>query len=311
MENQSNYIRSLIDEIQIAAGNAGFTGIGYTSIDTSAVSNFQNMKSAFVFALPYPAYRVDLPVDPGSGRIAAFASGFNYHELVKEKLSYIISNISTDISGISTIHVDDKHIKERYLALKAGIGWIGKNQCLYLPDHGSYVVIGEILTEIQIPVEPVQQHSRCGSCEKCIKCCPTGALISGGGFIKEKCISYLTQSKGLIPEDMVKLMDDWVYGCDVCQAVCPYNSGCLEIDSKLTLNSIPLIKLLSAKKDDLKSIDPSNAISWIGKNNLRRNAIIAAVNKNCAKYMDVIKELVNDPSYVVSETAKNTLARMF
>ena len=175
-------------------------------------------------------YHVPLQAVPESerqhhGRIARYALGDDYHELIKTRLHELADWMRDAVPGAQTrACVDTAPVMEKELAARAGIGWLGKNACLINPKIGSWLLLGEIVTTIPLPPdEPATDH--CGSCTRCIDACPTGAITAPYQLDARKCVSYLTiEHRGPIAPELEPRMGDWLYGCDICQDVCPHNS---------------------------------------------------------------------------------------
>jgi epoxyqueuosine reductase len=157
-------------------------------------------------------------------RVARYALGDDYHEHIKHKLYDMADWLRDTVPGARTrCGVDTVPVMEKELAARAGIGWIGKNTCVINPEIGSWVLLGEVLTTIDFPIEQ-PAVDRCGTCTRCIDACPTSAITAPYQLDARKCISYLTiEHAGAIARDLRLQMGDWLYGCDVCQDVCPYN----------------------------------------------------------------------------------------
>ena len=160
------------------------------------------------------------------GCITAYAWGDDYHDVLPERLQTLVAFIEAQVGGKvpNRWYTDTGPILERDLAQRAGLGWIGKNTCLIHPAWGSYFLLSEILLGLDIEPDQPFAHDRCGSCRRCIEACPTGCILPDRTIDSQRCISYLTiELKGIIPHDLRPLVGDWVFGCDVCQQVCPWN----------------------------------------------------------------------------------------
>ncbi|MEW6093313.1 MAG: tRNA epoxyqueuosine(34) reductase QueG, partial [Chloroflexota bacterium] len=194
-------------------------------------------KSILVLGILYPAPD-PLPNPPpfrtaemgegrvGAGRVAAYAWGRDYHLVLPEKLKALVEFIEQE-TGTSVPHryyTDTGPLLERDLAQRAGLGWIGKNTCLIHPAIGSYFFLAEILLGIELETDPPFPTDQCGTCTRCIQACPTDCILPDRTLDASRCISYLTiENKGEIPADLRPLTGDWVFGCDICQMVCPWN----------------------------------------------------------------------------------------
>lgn len=169
----------------------------------------------------------DKPLEPGHGRIARYARGRDYHRLIKKRLVKLLLELQLEHPDAEfKAFVDTAPIPERDLALRAGIGWVGKHTLIIHPRLGSYMFLGGIVMTIEAQnppdVERVADH--CGTCTQCIDACPTDA-ITPHSVDARRCISYLTiEHRSEIDPQLASMMGDWVYGCDVCQEVCPHNS---------------------------------------------------------------------------------------
>jgi epoxyqueuosine reductase len=161
-----------------------------------------------------------------NGKVATYALGDDYHMVIESKLRKLIGSFQSRIeSPISyRIYTDTGPILERDFAQRAGLGWIGKNTCLINPKLGSYFLLGEALLSIQLEPDPPFDLDRCGSCSRCIDSCPTSCILPDRTIDSRRCISYLTiEKRGTIPEEYRDAIGDWLYGCDICQEVCPWN----------------------------------------------------------------------------------------
>jgi len=161
---------------------------------------------------------------PPTGKIARYALGDDYHELIKPRL-YTLADWLRDQAPESRtrVAVDTAPVMEKELAARAGIGWMGKNTCIINEQIGSWLLLGEVLTTLELPADcpPVD---RCGSCTRCIDACPTRAITAPYQLDARRCISYLTiEHRGQIAPDLAANLSGWLYGCDICQEVCPWN----------------------------------------------------------------------------------------
>lgn len=160
------------------------------------------------------------------GRIASYAWGEDYHDILPGRLRSLVTFIELQVGHPvpNRWYTDTGPLLERELAQRAGLGWIGKNTCLINPDKGSYFLLAEILLGIELEPDQSFTSDRCGTCVRCIHACPTGCILPDRTLNARRCISYLTiELKGSIPIELRSLMDGWVFGCDICQFVCPWN----------------------------------------------------------------------------------------
>jgi epoxyqueuosine reductase len=193
-------------------------------------------KSILVLGIryPHPGEYVQ-SIEPGSsnvgetrlrGHISSYAWGVDYHDVLPERLRSLVAFIESQVGHEvpNRCYTDTGPVLERELAQRAGLGWIGKNTCLINPDQGSYFFLAEILLGIELEPAPPFDHDRCGTCTRCLEACPTGCILPDRTIDACRCISYLTiELKGAIPMELRSQMGDWIFGCDVCQQVCPWN----------------------------------------------------------------------------------------
>ena len=182
----------------------------------------EGCRSMVVVALNYATSASQMPTAP---KVARFAYGLDYHSIIRGKLNQLMDKIrekGLEVNGRA--FSDSAPILERYWAWKAGLGWLGKNQNLILPGNGSYLLLGELLIDLELDYGTPLEN-RCGSCTKCLEACPTKAL-DGKRLDARRCLSYLTiEKKGpfSVEESILVGGNDWIFGCDICQEVCPWN----------------------------------------------------------------------------------------
>jgi epoxyqueuosine reductase len=163
--------------------------------------------------------------DPGSPpRVARYARGKDYHRVTRQRLELLADLLRSHGARIAHTFADSGPVPERALALRAGLGWIGKNTMLIRPGAGSFFFIGTIFTDLALEQDRIDGTDHCGSCTRCLDACPTGALVEARVLDATRCISYLTiEQKGPIPDPLAERLDGWVFGCDICNDVCPWN----------------------------------------------------------------------------------------
>jgi epoxyqueuosine reductase len=184
-------------------------------------------RSAVVVALNY--YQGPLPatLHGRRGRVARYAWGDDYHELMWSRLDALATFVEAQV-GRPVAHrryVDTGPLLERELAVRAGLGWFGKNTMLIHPRLGSWLLLGELLLDLELLYDPPFTADHCGTCTRCLAACPTGCILPGRVLDASRCISYLTieLKSAHVPAELRAQMGDWVFGCDVCQQVCPWN----------------------------------------------------------------------------------------
>jgi epoxyqueuosine reductase len=164
--------------------------------------------------------------DPTAGRVAAYAVGDDYHLVIPPRLKALVTFIEAQVghSVSNRYYTDTGPVMERDLAMRAGLGWIGKNTCLINPKAGSYFLLAEILLDLKLEPDLPFETDHCGTCTRCIDACPTNCILPDRTIDANLCISFLTiENKAEIPEEQCAKMDNWVFGCDICQSVCPWN----------------------------------------------------------------------------------------
>ncbi len=186
---------------------------------------FPECRSVIVLGTRYPLPD-NSPVGHLRGKIASYAWGTDYHAFLPERLYSLVQFIQAQVGKPvpNRCYTDTGPLLERELAARAGLGWIGKNTCLINPDQGSYFLLAEILLGLELEPDLPFTTDRCGTCTRCLEACPTGCILPDRTLDACRCISYLTiELKGAIPPELRSLMGHWVFGCDVCQQVCPWN----------------------------------------------------------------------------------------
>jgi epoxyqueuosine reductase len=276
-------------------------------------------KSIIAIALAYPSKLKDAPRSTRSERRGIFCRaswGQDYHHVLRDRLKKLEDFLNERVPGVKVKSmVDTGELSDRAVAQRAGIGWSGKNCAIITPEFGSYVYLGEMITNIPfIPDKPAEDN--CGTCTKCIDACPTGALLQGGQLDSNKCIAFLTQTKGFLAEEYREKIGNRLYGCDTCQLVCPENKGKdfhfheeLEPDPELVK---PLLKpLLTISNKEFKEKYGPMSGSWRGKKPIQRNAILALAHyKDKTAIPDLTKVLFEDTRPVMRGTAAWALGKI-
>ncbi|MBV8602510.1 MAG: tRNA epoxyqueuosine(34) reductase QueG [Candidatus Eremiobacteraeota bacterium] len=265
------------------------------------------------------AYGAEPPPNrpPLTGRVSNYAWPQDYHATLRGLLLELASTIDAYAGAPATkIACDTAPLAERARAAQAGVGWIGKHTNLISPAAGSYVFLGEIVTTVPLAADPPVKKS-CGSCARCVAACPTGALRGDYTIDARRCISDLVQRTGPIPRAMRPLVGDWVWGCDLCQIVCPPTQQAA--GSRLSPFGAPahesaypdLIALLHLKSAEYRRRYRRSAIGWRGAAVLRRNAAIVLGNLlDRAAVPDLSRALGSDPHPMVRGAAAWALGRI-
>lgn len=252
-----------------------------------------------------------------SGRVSNYAWSADYHARMQDFLRSVAARIDESAcEPVTAVACDTKPIAERAFAARAGLGWIGKHTNLISPELGSYVFLGEIVTTLALePDEPLRKS--CGSCSRCVEGCPTRALRGDYTIDATRCISDLTQRKGAIPRAMRPLMGEWVWGCDLCQELCPPTQMAGErgraADAPLEASSATpdLVRLLRLHSGEFRRSFARTAMGWRGAAVLRRNAAVALGNAlDRASVPALLDALQHDANAMVRGHAAWALGRI-
>ena len=224
-------------------------------------------------------------LDPSVARISRYAWGDDYHDVLKERLDALVAWIHAEAGDpVQTrAYVDTGPVQERVYAQYAGLGWIGKNTCLINPELGSWLFLGEIITTLDLEPD-TQGLEQCGSCTKCLEACPTGALLEPGVLDSTRCLSYLTiEHRGDVPAEYHQAIGTHVYGCDICQEVCPYNqpapvSRDTPWQPRAGLDLPRIVELTNRSDEELRALIKGTPMTRAKVAGLRRNLGIALVN---------------------------------
>ncbi len=242
-----------------------------------------------VVSLAYPyAARATPEVDWRAemrGRIAAYALGRDYHDVVKKR-ARAVGNVLRHLrpGSITRTYVDTGPVFEREWASDARIGWFGKNTMILNRDHGSYFFLAEIFTDVEFdaPIEPYREH--CGTCRRCLDLCPTGALGDGYVMRADLCISYQTiENRGAIPRELRPKPGNWIFGCDICNDVCPWNDGHAPDDGRASDEGVDdllprLPELLALSEEEFGLRFTVSAVKRAKRRGLLRNVAVALGN---------------------------------
>jgi epoxyqueuosine reductase len=257
---------------------------------------------------------LDRAAEGPTGRIARYAIGTDYHRSLRSRLEALAADLRAD--GVATgevAYVDDRPLAERALAERAGLGWIGKNANL-LTHHraGSWVFLGALLTSAELSSTPPVRSS-CGSCTRCLAGCPTGAIVAPQTVDARRCISYLTiEHPGTFSAWEAAAIGDWIFGCDVCQEVCPVNAEA-DDPGPLLVPLLPLIEwLLPMGGRAFRRALGGTALTRAGRHRLLRNAIAVLANAGDGgtATRSLLERAADDARAEVAEQARRTLERV-
>jgi epoxyqueuosine reductase len=337
----------IVSEIEQAAQVLGFDVVGITNVarlDQALVALEDWRQAGFAAGMdymkrqttlhgspaelvPYAASLISLAVNyyaPSPrfehenryGRIARYAWGRDYHEVVRPRLAQLAGEInqiashgSDSANDFKARHfVDAVPLLERAVANRAGLGFFGKNTNLIRPTGGSWFFLAEIFVNVELPEDDVRSRVSCGTCHRCLDACPTGAFAGPYRLDSRRCISYLTiENKGMIPMELRPGLGEWIFGCDVCQDVCPFNRFSCETQWPELLPEagpgpkLDLIELLSIARDsDYRARFAGTSLLRPKRRGMLRNAAVVAANLGCEAAIPALVELIgNDPEPII------------
>lgn len=250
------------------------------------------------------------------GRLSKYCRGLDYHDLMLERLEKVGAHLKRQYQAESRCFVDTGPPLERPFAEKAGLGRLGKNTNLILPKLGSWVFLGLLVTDLAVSPDKPAEYSICGSCTLCLDACPTQCLTEWE-LDSRNCLGYLNQKFGEIPEQHRVAMDDWLFGCDICQTVCPHNvraqSGLTpEFEALEKPGAFPsLLEMVKMTEEQFEQWFRPTAADWRGRETLRRNALVALGNCKSEEAVDVLLVALEDGADEHGQWAAGRLAKRF
>jgi epoxyqueuosine reductase len=258
-----------------------------------------------------------------SGPVARYARGDDYHDVMESKLRELQARLERDagraIAGKP--YVDTGPILERDLAQRAGLGWFGKNTNLLNPTLGSFFFLGALVLDVELVPDAPFEEDRCGTCTRCIDACPTGAIVAPRKLDATRCISYLTiELKGGIPVELREKVEQLIYGCDICQDVCPWNVRFAQELKVPELAPRDMITgkdartlardLLAMTQEEFRVGFKNSPMKRAKLRGLKRNAAVVLGNAGASKDAKVLTTALDDPDPLVREHAEWALARL-
>lgn len=263
------------------------------------------------------SYGADEPIDLGPGRVARYARGRDYHRVLGKKLEALARPLLAQGHRFR-LALDTKPVLERAWAERAGLGFIGKNACLIIPGLGSHVFLGCLITDAVLPPgEPVREG--CGACTRCLDGCPTSAFRGPRTLDARRCISYLTiEHEGRIEPELWEGIGDRIFGCDVCQDVCPYNQGRAKaalydaaFSAHPRFDGLDTEALLTMDEKTFLARMEGSPLRRAGRESMARNAALVLGNRGERRHLRVLSSVAeSDESEVVREAAKWAAARI-
>ena len=275
-------------------------------------------RTVIALAFPYASAsgNDDQSDDGPRGRIAAYALGRDYHEVLLERMQALLTMLR-ERGFTAKTYVDHGWMLDRAAAARAGIGWLGKNTNLLVPGIGSNVLLAEIVTSAPLQTDAPSKKN-CGSCDACMRACPTGALVAPGVLDNRRCISFWTiEHRGVIPLEVRPMIGDWIFGCDLCQEVCPVNARPAAPDPNAVAAFGPLIEA-RPRLEELLTLDEAgfgrrfrdSAVWRTRRSGLMRNACIALGNIGDRGSVPALAAVLNDPEPLVRGHAAWALGRL-
>lgn len=252
-----------------------------------------------------------------SAQVARYARGLDYHRVLRKKLKLLLEWLQAEVPGChGRCVVDTAPLLERDFARRAGLGWFGKNTMLLNKRLGSYFFLGALLLDAQLQPDPPQTNGHCGTCTACLDACPTGAFPEPGKLDARRCISYLTiELRAPIPEELREGVGDWLFGCDVCQEVCPWNRKTPSArptawPARHDLAALDAAELLSLSAEDFRSRFQETALARPKRRGLLRNAAIVLGNRGDPAALPALQKALADPEALVREAAQWAIAQI-
>jgi len=273
-------------------------GMGYLArrveVRLDPGSLFTGAKSALCVALHYQSEESDSAEADGLwSNVARYARGVDYHDLMGRRLATLATRIQAAFPDtVTRWYVDTGPVLERDLAAAAGLGAIGKNTCLLHPEAGSWFFIGELFTSLDLAAASIGIADPCGSCSRCLEACPTGALPKAYELDANRCISYWTiEHRGTIPPAVRPMLGEWVFGCDICQEVCPHNDEALRVtEEALHLpgerKALTLDDLLVLDAETYREVFKGSPMRRAKLSGLKRNAVVAMGNSGDVNHVE-------------------------
>jgi epoxyqueuosine reductase len=274
-------------------------------------------RSVLVVGLPYAPERDPRPRGEGRARVSCYARGDDYHAVLAPRLEALAELARALFPGASVRRfTDTAPVLERAYGRAAGLGFYGKNGCLIEPRHGSYFFLGGLAIDRELPTDAPDVTGSCGTCTLCIDACPTAAIVAPHRIDARRCISYLTiEHRGAYDESLRPLISDHVFGCDICQAVCPWNEkfappGDPAFAARPALERPLLLELHARAVRSFKSIARGSAMARAGKTSFLRNIATAMGNDPRPTHSEALRALAEHEDAAVRDHARWALARV-
>jgi epoxyqueuosine reductase len=245
------------------------------------------------------------------GKVARYARGRDYHDVLRERLNRLLAWVQEQAPGCrGRCVVDTAPLLERDFARRAGLGWFGKNTMLLNRQLGSYFFLGALLLDLELRPDPPHETNHCGTCTACLDACPTGAFVGPGVLDSRRCISYLTiELRGPVPEELRAGLGDWLFGCDVCQEVCPWNRKAPPgrepaLQPRPDLEAVDPVELLGLSEEEFRRRFRGTALMRARRRGLLRNAALVLGNRGDPAALPALERALSDPEPLVREAVR-------
>jgi epoxyqueuosine reductase len=252
-----------------------------------------------------------------TGKVARYARGPDYHHILRRRLNDLLAWVQTEVPGCQGRGVvDTAPLLERDFARRAGLGWFGKNTMLLNKKLGSYFFLGALLLDRELLPDPAHETAHCGTCTACLDACPTHAFPAPGQLDSRRCISYLTiELRSAVPENLRAALGDWVFGCDICQEVCPWNRKAPAANdpiwsSRTDLVTLDPVELLGLSDEGFRRRFSDTALMRAKRPGLLRNAALVLGNRGDSAALPALRHALNDPEPLVREAAQWSIAQI-
>ena len=249
--------------------------------------------------------------------VSRYAWGRDYHNVIGRRLRKLVRRIDDVAPGSRTLSaVDHRPVLEKEWAERSGLGWIGKHTNVITSDRGSWFFLSELVTDLDLPADEGPHPDRCGSCADCMAACPTDAIVAPYQVDARRCISYLTiELEGAIPRDLRPLVGEWIFGCDVCQDVCPWNRFAVPVtdpsfhpDAKRWTGDAG--EFLALTEEEFLQRFEGSPVRRAGRDGFLRNVCVALGNRGDAAELPALERAVEDPSPLVRGHAAWAIGRI-
>lgn len=260
---------------------------------------FPNLSSIIVLGLPYELTSLDQMKDQQACSIGGYAVGEDYHLRIPKMLESLVDFLASTcpVSTRPHVYTDSAPILEREMAVRAGLGWIGRNSCVISPSLGSGFLLAEIFTDIPLAVDLPFSSEHCGGCTRCVDACPTQCILPDRTVDASRCLSYHSiENRGTIPPEIMERFGNQIFGCDICQAVCPWNHraasrmGTTAPQNNLSIEE--MLEVLTLSTDEFSASFRNTALARAKRTGFLRNIIIGLTNLQVKESRTAIEQLL-------------------